>query len=123
MIIRKINRRRKRPKPPGPWGIPAVGHLPVFEDDLPKTFGKLRQQYGDVFKIRIGSIGSWDTVVINRYSAIKDSLEKCGDVFSSRPNFLIASLLIKERNGGGDNLSFGKFTPATFLIRPRSFIK
>ena len=114
LIIRKINRRGERPKPPGPWGFPVVGHLPFFGDNLPKIFGKWRQQYGDVFQIRMGSC---ETVVINGYSAIKDALEKCGDAFSSRPDFLTARLLIKERNGDEDSLSFGKFTPAFILHR------
>ena len=109
-----INHIRKGPKPPGPWGFPIIGHLPFFGGNLPKIFRKWRQQYGDVFRIRMGM---WDAVVINGYSAVKEALEKYGDTFSGRPDFLTARLLTKERNGSEDSLSFGKFTPAYMLHR------
>ena len=59
-------------------------------------------------------MGSWDTVVINGYSAIKEELEKRGDAFSSRPSFLISRLVMKN---GEDSLGLEKFKPAYILHR------
>ena len=115
LIKRIINDTcRNKPGPPGPWGFPIVGHLLFVGGNLPETFCKWRQQYGDVFRIRMGM---WDTVVINGYSAIKEALEKHGDTFSGRPNFLTTRLLKTERNGNEDSLSFGQFTPGYLLHR------
>ena len=101
-------------KPPGPWGFPFVGHLPLFGNNLPETFSKWRLIYGDVFRIRLGS---WDTVVINGYTAIKEALEARGDALSSRPDFETTRVLARKRNKGEDSLGFGKFTPAHVLHR------
>ena len=98
-------------KPPGPWGFPIVGHLPLFGAYLPDTFDQWRRKYGDVFRIRMGS---WDAIVINGYSTIKDALEKRGDAFASRPCFLATKVLTKDRE---HTLGFGPFTPAYVLHR------
>ena len=107
LVFLNYRRWTNKPKPPGPWGFPIVGHLPLFGDYFPATLDKWRRQYGDVFRIRIGS---WDSVVINGYSTIKDALETRGDVFSGRPDFLVSRLIVA--NVGEESLGFGKFTPA-----------
>ena len=47
-----------------------MGHLPLFGNNLPETFSKWRQKYGDVFRIRMGR---WETIVINGHTAIKEA--------------------------------------------------
>ena len=111
VIFKNFRNRVKKPKPPGPWGFPIVGHLPLFGTYLPDTFDKWRRKYGDVFRIRMGS---WDSIVINGYSTIKDALEKRGDAFSSRPCFLATKVLTKDRE---HTLGFGPFTPAYVIHR------
>ena len=82
-----------------------VGHLPFFGSYPPQTFQKWQETYGDVFRIRMGS---WKTVVLNGYSAIKDAMDRKDDVFSSRPN-LFSFQVLKEVNGGEETLPFGPF--------------
>ena len=93
--------------PPTPWGFPIVGHLPLFGAYPPATFRKWRESYGDVYSIRMGS---WKTIVINGYSAIKDAMNRSDDAFSTRPRFFTFEML-KNVNDGHDTLSFGPFNP------------
>ena len=93
--------------PPAPWEFPIVGHLPLFGAYPSATFRKWRESYGDVYSIRMGS---WKTVVINGYSAIKDAMNRSDDALSSRPRFFTFEML-KNVNNGHDTLSFGPFNP------------
>ena len=90
-----------------------VGHLPFFGSYPPQTFQKWQETYGDVFRIRMGS---WKTVVLNGYSAIKDAMDRKDDVFSSRPN-LFSFQVLKEVNGGQETLPFGPFDQTYTQLR------
>ena len=111
LIFWNFRDRVKKPKPSRPWGFPVLGHLPLFGKFLPDTLDKWRRKCGNVFRIRMGT---WDTVVINGYSAIKETLEKRGDTFSSRPFFIASRILTRDKE---DCLGFGQITPAYILHR------
>ena len=83
-LYRHLFLRKGKRYPPGPWGLPIIGHLPFLGPYPPQTFHKWQKTYGDVFSIRMGG---WDTVVLNGYSAVKDAMDRKDDVFSSRPKF------------------------------------
>lgn len=100
--------REGKKYPPAPWGFPIVGHLPLFGAYPPTTLRKWRQSYGDVYSIRMGS---WKTVVINGYSAIKDAMNRSDDAFSSRPRFFTFEML-KKVNDEHDTIAFGPFNLA-----------
>ncbi|XP_021361353.1 cytochrome P450 2C38-like isoform X1 [Mizuhopecten yessoensis] len=69
--------------PPGPTGYPLVGNFPLFmSGSRTKKIKRLRQTYGDVFSLRLGSKRM---VVINGYEALKETFVKNDDVFSERP--------------------------------------
>ncbi|XP_063443024.1 cytochrome P450 1A1-like [Mytilus trossulus] len=70
--------------PPGPWGFPILGHLPLLGSNPAKTLMNISRTYGDVFKIRMGS---WPTIVLNSREAIREALMDKGEVFSDRPEF------------------------------------
>ncbi|XP_053380077.1 cytochrome P450 1A1-like [Mercenaria mercenaria] len=95
--------KRKR-YPNGPVGLPVLGHLPFFGKSPPITFSRWRQKYGDVFRIRMGS---WNTVVVNGFEAIKEAAEKPDDAFSGRPDFVTQKLL--QQVNGDISLAFGPF--------------
>ena len=83
--------------PPGPWGFPLLGHLPLLGKDILGTFEKFRKQYGDVYQIRFGK---WPTVVINGKAAIKEALYKRGDAFNGRPEFTTVKLVSNMKGVG-----------------------
>lgn len=107
-IVRHYVASRRRNYPPGPWGYPIVGHLPLFGSRPSETFRHWSKAYGNVFRIRLGT---WNTVVLNGYTTIKDALERTDDAFSSRPNFL-SNQVMKESRNNEDSLEFGQFNEA-----------
>lgn len=96
---------KRKHYPKGPIGLPILGHLPFFGRYPPDTFSRWRQKYGDVFRIRMGS---WETVVVNGYKAIKEATEKPDDAFSSRPDFTTLNIL--QKVNGETSLAFGPFS-------------
>lgn len=101
-----LRRTRHKRYPPGPWGFPIVGHLPLFGEYPPAVFQTWIETYGSVFRIRMGS---WNTVVVNGFEALKAAAELPGDAFSGRPHFVTMQVL-SERIGE-DSLAFGNFSP------------
>jgi len=103
LLMKNYFVRKKQRSPPGPWGLPVLGHLPFFGPSPPKTFARWQQTYGHVFRIRLGS---WRTVVLNGYDVIKEAADK-GDDFSGRPGFVTQDI-IKSLNGE-TSFAFGPF--------------
>ena len=78
--------KSKRNLPPGPRRLPIFGNLfNVKQDTMLEDIRKLRQQYGDVFSL---SLGSMNMIIINGYDNLKEVFVKRGDEFSRRPNTL-----------------------------------
>lgn len=105
-IFKRTSGGRKN-YPNGPFGLPIVGHLPFFGSYPPRTFYSWWQQYGDVFRIKLGS---WNAVVINKVSVIRDVTQHSNDAFSGRPNFVFTNVLTELV--GDESLTFSQFTPA-----------
>ncbi|KAL4234972.1 Cytochrome P450 1A1 [Mactra antiquata] len=105
-----IEKRGK--SPPGPWGLPILGHLPFLGEQPLKTLAKWRNKYGNIFRIRMGS---WDTVIVNGYADIKEAAEKPDDDFSCRPHFMTQRVL--EEYNGGVSLAFSSFNDAYLVHR------
>lgn len=100
LLIRSWNGKRYAP---GPVGLPVLGNLLSIGKDPTASYDKWWSQYGDVFRIRLGS---WEAVVINGYRTIKAAADQKDD-FSGRPGF-IAQNMIKEINGD-HHIAFGPF--------------
>ncbi|XP_025107704.1 cytochrome P450 1A1-like [Pomacea canaliculata] len=101
-LVNFLNKRRYK-LPPGPWNLPLVGYLPFLGKEPPVTFSSLRDIYGDVFSIQMGS---FPAIVVNGMDAIREALLTRGDDFSARPPFTTARLLNEGRN-----LGFAAFGP------------
>ena len=113
LLYRRLCLPKHKHYPPGPQGFPIVGHLPLLGTDPPGTFEKWRAIYGDIFRIRMGS---WDTVVINRYSLIKEAMDRNDDAFSGRPKFT-SMALFPSLYDGNDSFGFGSFNEAYKQVR------
>lgn len=57
--------------PPGPWGFPVLGHLPLLGNNPSKTLMAMSKTYGDVFLIRMGS---WPTLILNNKEVIREAM-------------------------------------------------
>ncbi|XP_066293780.1 cytochrome P450 2U1-like [Branchiostoma lanceolatum] len=103
LIVFFKRRNNLPPSPSGSW--PVVGHLLSIGRAPHLKFMEWRQQYGDVYTVRIGME---DVVVLNGYRAIKEAFVDYKDAFSSRPNVYTFDLL----TGFGKDVAFAKFNRA-----------
>lgn len=71
-------------RPPGPWGLPVLGHLPFLGSRPVEKFREYQALYGDVFSLRFGM---WPTVVICGKNTVKTTLTRDSDSFAARPPF------------------------------------
>lgn len=51
----KSSIKANKPYPPGPRGIPIFGYLPFLSYDAHLDFLRLRDKYGSIFSIKLGS--------------------------------------------------------------------
>ncbi|XP_044786613.2 cytochrome P450 2B4-like isoform X2 [Bubalus bubalis] len=73
--------------PPGPWPLPFLGNvLQMDQKGLLKSFQALREKYGDVFTIYLGSRPA---VILWGYEAMKEALVDQAEAFSGRGHIAI----------------------------------
>jgi len=70
-----------RTLPPGPWGLPICGYLPLVKGAVHLHFNKLAKKYGTMFSVRFGSKF---IVVLSDYRLIRDSFRR--EEFTGRPH-------------------------------------
>ncbi|XP_068595090.1 cytochrome P450 2F2-like [Brachionichthys hirsutus] len=85
-LILQIKSRRPKNFPPGPLVLPIVGNILQLSLENPlKDFERLRNSYGDVYSL---FIGSKPAVVINGLKAMKEALITKAIEFAGRPQDL-----------------------------------
>ncbi|XP_028630230.1 cytochrome P450 1A1 isoform X2 [Grammomys surdaster] len=81
--------------PPGPWGLPFIGHMLTLGKNPHLSLTKLSQRYGDVLQIRIGST---PVVVLSGLNTIKQALVRQGDDFKGRPDLYSFTLITNGKS-------------------------
>nr|AAA37509.1 cytochrome P3 [Mus musculus] len=81
--------------PPGPWGLPFIGHMLTVGKNPHLSLTRLSQQYGDVLQIRIGST---PVVVLSGLNTIKQALVRQGDDFKGRPDLYSFTLITNGKS-------------------------
>ncbi|XP_072283610.1 cytochrome P450 1B1 [Pyxicephalus adspersus] len=97
-----VKSHRQKKGPPGPFPWPFVGNAMQLGQLPHLTFCKMAQKYGNVFKIRLGSL---DIVVLNGDSTIREALVKHSSAFAGRPNFTSFKII-----SGGKSMAFGGYS-------------
>lgn len=108
LIFKLVFEWRRRRPPPGPWGLPLLGHLPFLGDNPLVPLMNWYKTYGNIYSIQMGK---WKTVVLSG-SAIKRALTSKGDEFSGRPDFLSF-----QKIGDHRSIVSGDFCPRYVLQR------
>jgi len=91
IVFRDHKRRNGLPYPPGPPSRPIIGNILDIPKDAPWTaYTDMSKKYGDVICLRIFS---QVIVVLCSSSAIKDLLEKRGEIYSERPTWPIVKMM------------------------------
>ena len=76
--------------PPGPKGYPIVGVLPCYDFRDIETYRKLRNQYGNIYSLRLGLQSA---IVICGYNMLREVFVVHGEATSDRPkNYLMKEL-------------------------------
>ncbi|KAL8134966.1 hypothetical protein AgCh_009834 [Apium graveolens] len=76
--IHKTSQKR----PPGPLGLPLIGHLHMLGELPHRTLNKLSQVYGPIMSLRLGSV---PTIIVSSPAAAELFLKTHDTVFASRP--------------------------------------
>lgn len=82
-------RQRKKGMPPGPVGLPLVGYIPFMPSDYGDKLLSLRQKYGKIFTLTLGSA---DVVFISDFDAMKKVMSQ--DKFNFRPDYSVLTFYI-----------------------------
>ncbi|XP_062307184.1 cytochrome P450 1A1 [Osmerus eperlanus] len=76
------------PLPPGPTPWPLVGNLLQMGDQIHLSLTRMRAQYGDVFRLRLGSL---TVVVLSGHATLRRALLRQGEAFAGRPDLFAFS--------------------------------
>lgn len=82
VIYKYMTKDRNIGLPPGPFSLPIVGTLPWLGKDLREPLEQMKQKYGDIF---IVYLGSKRVVMLCSYEVIKEAFVKYGNIFVDRP--------------------------------------
>ncbi|XP_008279071.1 cytochrome P450 1A1-like, partial [Stegastes partitus] len=101
----------KYPPPPGPTPWPLVGNLLQMGDQIHLSLTCLRLQYGDVFKMRLGSLS---VVVLSGYTTIRQALVRQGEAFAGRPDLFTFSAV-----ANGTSMTFSEKYGTAWLLHKK----
>lgn len=97
ILVISILRSSIRPRnfPPGPIGVPLLGHIPFIDvKNVGRSCKKLGKKYGDIFSI---FLGTKPVVVLNSWKVIKEAFER--KEFNGRPNMFSGTFYQKGKTG------------------------
>ncbi|KAL7640129.1 UNVERIFIED_CONTAM: hypothetical protein RMT77_009543 [Armadillidium vulgare] len=77
--------------PPGLWGLPLIGYLPLSTESFDKNIEELKKKYGKIF---CWKIGSQLLIFLNDYQTIKETFQKVE--YADRPRISMVTLLVDE---------------------------
>uniref|UniRef100_A0A8C6PF94 Cytochrome P450, family 1, subfamily D, polypeptide 1 n=3 Tax=Nothobranchius furzeri TaxID=105023 RepID=A0A8C6PF94_NOTFU len=97
--------------PPGPTPWPLVGNLLQMGDQMHLSLTRLGHQYGDVFKM---SLGSLPVVVLSGFSTIRQALVRQGEDFAGRPELFTFSAV-----ANGTSMTFSEKYGPTWLLHKK----
>uniref|UniRef100_M1AYX8 Cytochrome P450 n=1 Tax=Solanum tuberosum TaxID=4113 RepID=M1AYX8_SOLTU len=80
-IFHKLLNKKKLP--PGPWGLPILGHLHLIGKNPHQDFYKLAKKYGPFMHLQLGLV---PTIVVSSPKTIEKVLKTYDHVFASRPH-------------------------------------
>ncbi|XP_027076840.1 cytochrome P450 71AU50-like [Coffea arabica] len=98
LLIKNKNKKL----PPGPRGLPLLGHLHLLGKNAHQDLHKLSKQHGPIMHLRFGSVSN---IIVSSPRAAEQFLKTHDLVFASRPPLEAAKYL----SFGQRNLSFAQY--------------
>jgi hypothetical protein len=103
-VMRHLFDPKRKKLPPGPSGLPLLGYLPFMPSNNEPVLRKLRQRYGKIFSIRLGS---QDVVFLSDFEVIRKVTMR--PAFNCRPDYSSLSFIMP------DSLSYCEYKYMTRL--------
>lgn len=97
-----LNIKNKKKLPPGPKGIPILGHLHLLGENLTQDLHKFSLKYGAIIYMKFGLV---PTYVISSPQSAEKILKTYDHIFASRPHNETAQYI----SYGQRNLIFSKY--------------
>ncbi|KAL5732082.1 hypothetical protein ACHQM5_004739 [Ranunculus cassubicifolius] len=101
-IFSSLRAKYGKSLPPGPWGLPLLGHLHMLGELPHQNLQKLAKKYGPIMSIRLGLI---PTIVVTSPEYAELFLKTHDLVFASRPKIQAAEVM----GYGQKNLVFAQY--------------
>ncbi|XP_060172893.1 cytochrome P450 71AU50-like [Lycium barbarum] len=101
-LLNNIQKRKRYP--PGPQGLPILGHLHLLGKNPHQDFLKLAKKHGPLMYVQLGLV---PTIVVSSADAAEKVLKTYDHIFASRPYNEAAQYLAY----GQKNLIFAKYGP------------
>ncbi|XP_016447078.1 cytochrome P450 71AU50 [Nicotiana tabacum] len=102
MFHKLLNIKNRKKLPPGPIGIPILGHLHLIGKNPHQTFYRLAKKYGPFMYLRLGLV---PTIVVSSPETVEKVLKTYDHVFASRPHHEASQYICY----GQRNLIFSKY--------------
>ncbi|KAL1824948.1 hypothetical protein ACET3Z_011726 [Daucus carota] len=93
-----FSKKTQHKPPPGPPGLPLIGHFHMLGKLPHRTLYKLSQKYGPIMSIRLGPV---PTVIVSSPAAAELFFKTHDSVFASRPTSQAADYLFYGTKGIG----------------------
>ncbi|KAL6583162.1 hypothetical protein OROMI_005240 [Orobanche minor] len=104
LIQQFLGPKKKSRLPPGPIGIPIIGHFHLLGKNPHQDLHRLAQKHGPIMYMRFGSV---PTIVVSSPAAAELFLKTHDLVFANRPHHEASSYLGYEQR----NIVFGRYGP------------
>ncbi|XP_015161082.1 cytochrome P450 CYP736A12-like [Solanum tuberosum] len=98
------NIQKRKRFPPGPTGLPILGHLHLLGKNPHQDLQKLAKKHGPIMYVRLGLV---PTIVVSSADAAEKVLRRYDHIFASRPHHQTSQYL----SYGQKNLAFAKYGP------------
>ncbi|KZV25286.1 hypothetical protein F511_38869 [Dorcoceras hygrometricum] len=99
-----LSQLKKKKQPPGPKGLPILGHFHLLGKNPHQDLHRLSQKHGPIMLIRFGFV---PTYVISSPAGAELILKTHDSVFASRPPHEASKYICHEQK----NITFGRYGP------------
>ncbi|XP_066567254.1 cytochrome P450 1D1 [Amia ocellicauda] len=103
--------RKDQSHPPGPTPWPVIGNMFQMGEQPHISLTKLRDMYGDVFQLKMGSLL---VVVLSGYDTIKKALVRQGESFAGRPELFTFSVI-----SNGTSMTFSEKYGESWILHKK----
>lgn len=104
------SKRQPHPLPPGPWGLPIIGNLPLLKPELHTYFQGLAKEHGPIFKLWLGS----KLAIVVSSSEVAREILRTNDIIFANHDVPAVALI---NTYGGIDIAWSPYGPRWRMLR------